>query len=67
MSSTGGGASATPRWRNTAEDYDSEYAKCYTDEDGDKVCIYSEQDWDECVYGWRQRDDKVLRLTWVPS
>ena len=52
-------------WLEGSQGYDSGYAMCYEDQDGDSICIFAEQDWEECVYGWRQRDDTVLKLTWT--
>ena len=51
-------------WLKAARGYSIKYAVGYNDEDGDKVYIYTEQDWDECVNAFRERNDKVLKLDW---
>ena len=51
-------------WLGTATGYVSKRPVYYKDEDGDRINMFAEQDWDECVCAWRERNEKVLKLHW---
>ena len=48
------------KWLQASEGYNPKYAPYYKDKEGDTISMGTEEDWDECVYAWRNSD--VIRI-----
>ena len=53
------------KWLNTLQQASKNAPKnapYYTDKDGDNISMGTEEDWDECVYAWRDSGNDVIRI-----